>query len=64
MTTYIGLQYNDTGSTTLAGLKQDIYFLGHCNSSSIGDGDMNRIINKYYGQSCHQRFRPHRPERF
>lgn len=50
MTAYTGLQYNDTGATTLAGLKQDIYFLGKCNSSSIADGDMNRIINKYYAQ--------------
>lgn len=50
MTTYNGLQYNDTSSSTLAGLKQDIYFLGKCNSGSISDGDLNRIINKYYGQ--------------
>ena len=48
MTTYAGLQYSNT--TTLAGLKQDIYFLGKCNSSSISDDDMNRIINKYYAQ--------------
>ena len=48
MTVYSGLQYSD--SSTLAGLKQDIYFLGKCNSSSIGDDDMNRIINKYYAQ--------------
>ena len=50
MTTYTGLQYNDTSSSTLAGLKQDIYFQAKCNSSSIADGDMNRIINKYYGR--------------
>ena len=48
MTTYTGLQYNDP--TNLAGLKQDIYFLGKCNSASIGDDDMNRIVNKYYAQ--------------
>ena len=47
---YTGLQYSDTSSATLAGLKQDIYFLGKCNSSSISDGDLNRIINKYYAQ--------------
>ncbi len=42
--------YNDTNSVTLNGLKQDVYFLGKCNSESIEDGDLNRIINKYYGQ--------------
>ena len=50
MTEYLGLSYNDTGSTTLAGIKQDIYFIGKCNSGSISDGDLNRIINKYYAQ--------------
>lgn len=44
------MQYSDTGATTLYGLKQDIYYLGKCNSLSIADGDLNRIINKYYGQ--------------
>src|ERR1035437_5607770 len=44
------MKYSDTTSSTLNGLKQDIYFLGKCNSSSISDGDLNRIINKYYGQ--------------
>lgn len=47
---YTGLQYNDTSTTTLAGIKQDIYFLAKCNSNSISDGDLNRIINKYYAQ--------------
>ena len=50
MITYTGLQYNDTATATLAGIKQDIYFLAKCNSQSISDGDLNRIINKYYGQ--------------
>lgn len=44
------MQYSDTATSTLYGLKQDIYFLAKCNSSSISDGDLNRIINKYYGQ--------------
>ena len=44
------MQYNDTSTTTLYGLKQDIYFLAKCNSTSISDGDLNRIINKYYLQ--------------
>jgi hypothetical protein len=47
---YTGLQYSDTSSSTLAGLKQDIYFLGKCNIASISDGDLNRIVNKYYSQ--------------
>jgi len=47
---YTGLQYSDTNSSTLAGIKEDIYFLGKCNSASISDGDLNRIINKYYAQ--------------
>jgi len=51
MAQYQGLQYNDTATATLAGLKQDIYFLGKCNAQSISDGDMNRIINKYYAQA-------------
>jgi hypothetical protein len=50
MTKYQGLQYSDTSSATLAGLKQDIYFLAKCNANSIADGDLNRIINKYYAQ--------------
>ncbi len=49
MTTYPGLQYNDT-SSTLGGLLQDIYFLGKCNTNTFSTGDYNRIINKYYGQ--------------
>ena len=40
---------NDTG-TTLNGIQQDIYFLGKCNVNSFAAGDLNRIINKYYGQ--------------
>lgn len=42
------MQYSDP--LTLQGIKQDIYFLGKCNSTSISDDDMNRIVNKYYGQ--------------
>ena len=49
-TPYTGLQVSDTSSTTLAGLKQDVYFLAKCNSGSISDGDLNRILNKYYFQ--------------
>lgn len=44
------MQLNDTNTTTLDGIQQDIYFLGKCNASSFVDGDLNRIINKYYGQ--------------
>jgi hypothetical protein len=44
------MQYSDTDSSTLYGLKQDIYYLGKVNSAFISDGDLNRIINKYYGQ--------------
>lgn len=44
------MQYSDTNASTLYGIKQDIYFLAKCNSTSIPDGDLNRIINKYYGQ--------------
>lgn len=44
------MQYNDTAVATLNGIKQEIYFLSKTNSSSISDGDLNRIINKYYGQ--------------
>lgn len=50
MTQYQGLAYNDTVSTTLGGILQDIYFLGKCNASSFPTGDLNRTINKYYGQ--------------
>lgn len=42
--------YSDTAPATLYGIKQDIYFLAHCNNASIPDGDLNRIINKYYLQ--------------
>ncbi len=44
------MKYSDTTAATLYGLKQDIYYLGKVNSSFIADGDLNRIINKYYGQ--------------
>lgn len=44
------MQYSDTNAATLYGIKQDIYYLAHCNALSVSDGDMNRIINKYYGQ--------------
>jgi len=50
MTAYTGLKYSDTATATLAGLKQDIYYLGKVNASFIADGDLNRIINKYYFQ--------------
>ena len=50
MTQFTGLQYNDTNTATLAGLKQKIYFDGKCNALSIDDGDMNRIINTYYAR--------------
>ena len=43
------MKFNDT-STTLDGIKQDIYFLAKCNANSFDAGDLNRIINKYYGQ--------------
>lgn len=48
MTVYQGLQYGD--STNLAGLREDIYYLGKVNSSFISANDLNRIINKYYAQ--------------
>jgi hypothetical protein len=50
MTEYLGLQYSDATASTLAGLKQKIYFDCHCNSESVSDGDLNRIINDYYAQ--------------
>ena len=43
------MQLNDT-AITLDGIKQDIYFIGKCNVNSFPVGDLNRIINKYYGQ--------------
>ena len=48
MGNYTGMQYSD--STNLQGIKQDIYFLGHCSSASISDNDLLRIINKCYAQ--------------
>jgi len=48
MPTYTGMQYGD--SINLQGIREDIYFLAKCNASSIGNNDLNRIINKYYGQ--------------
>jgi hypothetical protein len=50
MAEYLGLSYNDTSASTLAGLKQKVYFDCHCNSQSISDGDLNRILNDYYAQ--------------
>ncbi len=44
------MQLNDTTTTTLDGIQQDIYFIGKCNVNSFVSGDLNRIINKYYGQ--------------
>lgn len=49
-TPYAGLQYSDTNASTLAGLTQDIYYLAKANALSISAGDLNRTINKYYGQ--------------
>lgn len=48
MSEYKGMTYGD--SSTLAGIREDIYFLGKVNSSSISANDLNRIINKYYSQ--------------
>ena len=48
MSTYTGMQYED--STNLQGLREDIYYIGKCNANSISENDLNRIINKYYGQ--------------
>lgn len=42
------MQYGD--STTLQGIREDIYFIGKCNASSLGANDLNRIVNKYYEQ--------------
>lgn len=50
MTTYTGLKYSDANTATLAGLKQKIYFDTKCNALSLSDGDLNRIVNDYYGQ--------------
>ena len=50
MSQFLGLKYNDTSSSTLAGLKQKVYFDCKCNSLSISDGDLNRIINTYYAR--------------
>lgn len=36
--------------TTLQGIREDIYYLGHVNASSLAPNDLRRIINKYYGQ--------------
>ncbi|MCL4405232.1 hypothetical protein M1295_01490 [Patescibacteria group bacterium] len=44
------MQLNDT-STTLNGIKQDIYFIGKITASTFTTGDLNRIINKYYKQA-------------
>lgn len=48
MTTYTGLTYGN--ATTLAGIREDIYFLAQCNANFISSNDLNRIINKYYAQ--------------
>jgi hypothetical protein len=42
------MQLNDT--TTLIGLKQDLYFIGKFNATTFNQLDLNRIINKYYKQ--------------
>ena len=49
MATYPGLAYNDT-ATTLAGILQDIYFIGKCNVNTLPAGDYLRAVNKYYAQ--------------
>ena len=48
MTTYTGLQFNDT--STLQGIIQAIYFQGKCNSSTFQANDLLRIVNEYYAQ--------------
>lgn len=48
MTIYTGMSYGDT--STLQGIREDIYFLGHVNASTISNNDLLRIVNKYYGQ--------------
>lgn len=37
-------------SINLNGIKQSIYFLGKCNVNSFTAGDLDRVINSYYGQ--------------
>ncbi len=44
------MQLNDT-STTLNGIKQDIYFIAKITVNTFSAGDLNRIINKYYKQA-------------
>ena len=43
------IQYNDT--STLNGIKQDLYFNGKFNAGTFNQNDLNRIINKYYLQA-------------
>ena len=45
---YTGMSYGD--SSTLQGIREDIYYLGKVNAGFIGANDLNRIINKYYFQ--------------
>jgi hypothetical protein len=40
------MQLNDT--TTLIGIKQDMYFNAGFNANTYAQNDLNRIINKYY----------------
>lgn len=42
------MQYGD--SVTLQGIREDIYYLAKANANSILPNDLQRIINKYYGQ--------------
>jgi hypothetical protein len=42
------MQYGD--SLTLQGIREDIYYLAKANTASINPNDLQRIINKYYGQ--------------
>jgi hypothetical protein len=41
------MQLNDT-STTLNGIKQDLFFKAKITDSTFSTGDINRIINNYY----------------
>ena len=42
---------NDTNTTTLNGILQDIYYLSKTNVSTFVVGDLYRILNKYYKQT-------------
>ena len=42
------MQYGN--SSTLNGIREDIYYLAKCNALSLSANDLNRIVNKYYLQ--------------